>query len=150
MTHKEKALEVFEDKFNCAQAVFSSFAKELGVPEEQALKVAICFGAGMRKGEVCGAVSGALMVLGMMYGDSGEDAASSKAISHQKASEFMDRFKSTNGSCVCKEILGCDISTSEGMDYARENKYFNEICPGMVEAAVDILEDIIRTQPVVE
>lgn len=142
MTHKEKAMEVFWDKFNCSQAVFAAFSEEFGMSEEQALKVSLCFSGGMRKGEVCGAVSGALMVLGMKYSESGKDAAEVKAIAYQKASEFMDKFKNVNGSCICKEILGCDISTPEGMEFAREKNCFNDICPEMVESAVKILEEM--------
>lgn len=142
MTHNEKAMEIFREKFNCSQAVFTAFAEELGMSEEQALKVSICFSGGMRKGEVCGAVSGALMVLGMKYGNAGKDVAEIKAISYQKAAEFMDRFKIENGSCVCRDLLGCDISTLRGMEHAKEKNLFNDICPKMVEAAVKILEEM--------
>ena len=61
MTHIEKANELFGQKFHCSQAVFAAFAEELGITEEQALKIGACFGSGMRKGEVCGACTGALM-----------------------------------------------------------------------------------------
>lgn len=140
MTHIEKAMKIFWDRFNCSQAVFAAFAEELGMSEDMALKVAIGFSGGMRKAEVCGAVSGALMVLGMKYGDAGKDNAESKAISYQKCAEFMDRFRQENGSFVCRDILGVDISTAEGMDNAREKNLFMDICPKMVESAVNILE----------
>ena len=143
MSHEEKALNIFEDKFNCSQAVLGAFAEELGLSEEQAMKVALCFSAGARKGEVCGAVSGAIMVLGLRYGELGDAEAESKALSYQKTGEFMEKFKSENGSYICKEILGCDISTDEGRTYAGENNCFYEICPGMVKSAVNILEKII-------
>jgi len=58
-THKEKALQLFADKFHCSQAVLAAFADECGITEEQALKLGACFGSGMRKGEVCGACTGA-------------------------------------------------------------------------------------------
>lgn len=140
MNHEEKAGKIFDDKFNCAQAVLGAFAKELGMSEEQAMKIALCFGSGARKGEVCGAVSGAIMVLGLRYGQSGADEAESKTLAYQKANEFMERFKSENGSYICREILGCDISTDEGRAIAQEKNYFREICPKMVQSAVKILE----------
>lgn len=65
MPHVEKSLKLFESKFNCAQSVFASFSEELGLDEKQALKIGGCFGSGMRKGKVCGACTGALMVLGL-------------------------------------------------------------------------------------
>lgn len=142
MTHIEKAMEVFKDKVNCSQAVFAAFCEELGLTEEQALKVALCFSGGARKGEVCGAVSGALMVIGMKYSEDGKDTAQIKAKAYQKASEFMDKFKEANGSYICRELLGCDISVPEGMKVAVENNYFSTICPKMVESAVKILEEM--------
>ena len=68
MTHKEKALDYFSRKFHCSQAVLAAFADECGLTEKQALMLGACFGGGMRKGEVCGACTGALMVLGTLYG----------------------------------------------------------------------------------
>lgn len=68
MSKKEKALNYFSQKFNCSQAVLSTFAEELGISEELALKIGTEFGGGARRGELCGAVSGALMVLGLKYG----------------------------------------------------------------------------------
>ncbi len=62
MSHEEKALSYFKDKFQCSQAVLAAYAYELELTEEQTLKVAFCFNSGMRKGEVCGACSGALTV----------------------------------------------------------------------------------------
>ena len=85
----------------------------------------------------CGAVSGAIMVIGLKYGD-GPDY---KTTAYPKAAEFMDRFKEKNGSYICRDILGCDISYEEGRLYARENGLFKDICPRMVESAVDILEE---------
>ena len=70
MNHVDKALDLFKSKFHCSQAVFAAFSEELGLSEEQALKIGSCFGSGMRKGEVCGACTGALMVLGLKYGHS--------------------------------------------------------------------------------
>ena len=68
MTHTEKAVDYFSQKLHCSQSVLAAFADECGITEEQALKLGSCFGSGMRKGEVCGAVTGALMVLGLLYG----------------------------------------------------------------------------------
>ena len=64
MNRIEKSVELFNSGFLCSQAVFAAFSKDLGLSEEQALKIGACFGSGMRKGEVCGACTGALMVLG--------------------------------------------------------------------------------------
>lgn len=139
MTHVEKAVAIFNEKFNCAQAVLGAYAEDFGMSEEEALRVAICFSGGMRNAEVCGAVSGALMVIGLKYGQVDDG----KTVSYGKAVEFMDKFKKENGSYICKEILGYDISTADGMKNASEKNLFNDICPKMVESAVKILEEII-------
>ena len=68
MNHKEKAVNYFSQKLHCSQAVLAAFVDECGITEEEAIKLGSCFGGGMRKGEVCGAVTGALMVLGLLYG----------------------------------------------------------------------------------
>ena len=107
MTHKEKALEYFERKFHCSQAVLAAFAPECGLTEEQALKLGACFGSGMRKGEVCGACTGALMALGLKYGES-------KTKSNEICEKFLDEFEKENGSYICRELLNCDIRTEEG------------------------------------
>ncbi|SDA46020.1 C_GCAxxG_C_C family probable redox protein [Butyrivibrio sp. INlla18] len=89
MTHKEKAMKIFYEKFNCSQAVLGAYTDDYGLTVDQAMKVAACFSGGVRKGEVCGAVSGAIMVIGLKYGD-GPDY---KTTAYPKAAEFMDRFK---------------------------------------------------------
>jgi len=94
------ATEYFENNFNCAQSVFTTFALEEGIPEELALKIATQFGGGCRKGEVCGAVSGALMVLGLKYGHCHLNAPDEKDEAYRYAEEFMDRF-------IAKKRNGC-------------------------------------------
>ncbi len=142
MTHEEKALSYFCDHFHCSQAVLAAYADELGITEEQALKIAYCFNSGMRKGEVCGACSGALMVLGMRYGQSKKGDLESRNRANAKTVEFLEAFKKANGSYICNELLGCDISTPAGTQYAMDNKLFTKLCPKMVASAVEILEEM--------
>ena len=119
MDHVSKAVQYFEKGFMCSQAVFASFAEQFGITEKQALQIGACFGGGMRKAEVCGACTGALMV------------------------EFLDKFKNRKGSYICREILGCDISTDEGRNYARSNGLYSKYCPEMVRTAAEILTEIL-------
>ncbi len=144
MSHIEKSLELFGLKFNCAQSVFASFAEELGLDETEALKIAACFGSGMRKGEVCGACTGALMVIGLKYGQYNTGDIESKQKSDQLCIEFLEKFESNNGSYICNELLGCDLKTQEGKNYAIKNNLFTEICPKMVESATKIVEELIK------
>lgn len=144
MTHIEKANDLFGKKFHCSQAVFAAFSEELGLTEEQALKIGACFGSGMRKGEVCGACTGALMALGLKYGQANENDMDSRLKTNEVTDRFMDEFKKENGSFICKELLGCDLSTEKGIATALEKKLFTEFCPKMVESATKITEDILN------
>lgn len=144
MDHVEEALKLFDEKFHCSQAVFAAFSEEYGVKKEDALKIGGCFGGGMRKGEVCGACTGALMVLGLKYGKSEKDDIESKIQSDIVCDEFLDSFEKENGSYICNDLLGCDISTKEGVQYALDNNLFIDFCPKMVESAVKITENILE------
>ena len=143
MTDKEKALDYFSRHFHCSQSVLAAYAGKCGLTQEQALKLGACFGSGMRKAEVCGACTGALMVLGALYGQCDEKDLESRQLANKVNDEMMERFAEKMGSFLCRDILGCDISTEDGVKYARENKLFGTICPDAVAAAVDILEEII-------
>ena len=136
MNSIEEAVQLFESGYMCSQAVFAAFSQDYGLSKEQALNIGACFGSGMRKGEVCGACTGALMVLGLKYGESKEK-------SNEVCNKFLDEFKKENGSYICRDLLECDISTEEGVKYARDNNLFKELCPKMVESAAKITKDIV-------
>jgi len=144
MAHIEKAEKLFKEKYHCSQAVLGAFAEELGISEEQALKLGGCFGAGMCKGEVCGACTGALMALGLKYGQSEISDIDSRIKANTVTEEFLDCFMNENGSYLCKELLGCDLSTQQGREYAINNNLFIDFCPKMVISAVKIAENIMN------
>lgn len=145
MSHKDEALSLFEKKYYCSQAVLAAFADECGISKEQALKTAGCFGGGMRKGEVCGALTGALMVLSLMFG--GTDPLDREEL-NKLTDKMMEGFAAANGSYICNDLLGFDISKKEGADAAREKGLFKDFCPLMVASAVDILEEIIKQKDI--
>lgn len=140
MNHSNKAEEYFSNNFNCSQAVFTSFATELGLDEKLALKMATQFGGGARKGEMCGAVSGALMVLGLKYGHCHADDMDEKGKAYQIAENFMNQFIEKQGSVVCRELLGYDISKTEDMEKIKELNLFKTICPKMIRYATELVE----------
>lgn len=143
MTHREKALQIMAERANCAQSVLGAFADELGLSEEQAMGVSFCFFSGARKADICGAVSGALMVIGMKYGQKKAGDMETRLNAARIEDEFLKRFADANGSCICRDLLGVDISIPEKAEYARNQGMFKEICPRMVASAVDILEQVI-------
>ena len=141
---RDTAVEYFSQKMHCSQAVLATFHEECGVSEEQAFKLGSCFGSGMRKGEVCGACTGALMVLGLLYGQSHIGDQGERQRSNRINDLMIERFEKANGSYICNDLLGYDVSTPEGAQRAREDGLFVDFCPKMVASAVDILEDIIK------
>ncbi len=144
MNSKDKALKYFSEGLHCSQSVLAAFADECGISEEMAFKLGSCFGSGMRKGNVCGACTGALMVLGLLFGEEHSGVPEERQRSNMINDMMLDRFKQTYGTFICNELLGCDMSTPEGVQYARSKGLFKEFCPKMVAGAVDILEDIIE------
>jgi C_GCAxxG_C_C family probable redox protein len=139
----QQAVERFRNGFNCSQAVLSSYSEQFGLECGKAFKVATGFGGGMRMGGTCGAVSGALMVLGLKYGNTTAEDKEAKAKTYTKVEEYTKRFKARNGSVTCRELLGCDLSTPEGMKEAKDKGLFSSICPRIVQDAVEILEEML-------
>ena len=144
MDHKEKAVKYFNSNFNCSQGVFTTFATEMGMDEKFALKLATNFGGGERKGELCGAVAGALMVLGLRCGHCDSNDIEGKANAYKLSTEFMDRFIEKNGSVVCRQLLGYDLSKPEEKVIIDEQNLFKTVCPIMIECAVEILDEMIE------
>lgn len=142
--HEEKAVEYYSQNFNCSQGVFTTYAVEHGIDEKLALRIATNFGGGARKGEMCGAVSGALMVLGLLYGHSEISDAETKAKAYAISEDYMNRFIDEHGSVVCRELLGYDLSKSDEREKIMEKDLFRTICPKMIRSAVRILDEILE------
>jgi C_GCAxxG_C_C family probable redox protein len=135
--NEEKSEQLFKSGCNCAQAVFAAFADEFSIPEKMALKVSCGLGGGVgRMREVCGAVSGAALVIGMRYG-------SDKDIVYPKVQEFCEKFKSETGSIVCRELLnGVSLTTGAKSEERTEEYYKKRPCVELVKLAARILKDI--------
>lgn len=141
-----KASELFRKGFQCSQAVFAAFAPGYGLSEEQALRIGAGFGGGMCKGEVCGAVTGALMVIGLVHGHDDPEDAEGNARVKRLTREMMDRFSGENGSFVCRDLLGYDLSSDGESRIARNMGLFTEFCPRMVISASEMLADILERE----
>lgn len=143
MTKAEKALELFSNNFNCSQAVPTAFAPDFGLDEKLALMLGTQFGGGARNGEMCGAVSGALMVLGLKYGHYESNNNEQKSRAYAVTTEYTKRFKELNGSIVCRDLLGYDLTKSDDMACIKEKNLFGDVCPKMIRSAVKVLEGIL-------
>ena len=145
MNTKELAVTRFQDGFSCSQAVFSPYAEAMGLDKDTALKIAGTFGGGMgRTGQTCGAVTGALMALGLKYGATDAVDKETKEQAYVRVQEFARRFAIRNGNDLsCKALLGCDISTSDGQKMASELGLYQSVCPKLVKDAAEIVEEIL-------
>jgi C_GCAxxG_C_C family probable redox protein len=146
MDKVKKAKEYMaERKSNCAQSVFRVFAEDLGLDENQALMISQGFGGGMgHTGQVCGAVTGAYMALGLGNPASKENPRQSVEKTYALVSEFERMFKNLHGSVNCSELLGYDLTKPEKMAEAREKGVFTTMCPGFVADAVKLAEDLLK------
>lgn len=140
----EQAVEQFEKGFNCSQAILSSFSEQLGLDYETALKITTGFGGGMHINGTCGAVTGAFMALGLKGGNTLAEDKLSKENVYIKVIKFSNRFSDQHGSIQCHELLGCDITTREGLEIARKKGVFSVICPKLVKYAAEILEEMLE------
>ena len=141
MSRIDIAVTRFEEGCSCAQAIYSTYAEDLGMDRQTAMKVSAGFGGGMgRMAGTCGAVTGAFLVLGLKHGGE-ETKAREKA--YQMVREFASRFEARHGSLLCKELMGCDISTPEGRQIVKDRGLRSGICTPLVRAAAEILETIL-------
>ena len=121
---------------NCAQCVLGEYARTLGYDRSETDRIAACFGGGMGLGQTCGAVTGALMVIGMVWEDK-ETAAG-------RAADFCAQFTHRHGSCMCRDLLGCDLSKPEQAEQAKAAGQLLQVCPMLVESALCILDEFFE------
>jgi C_GCAxxG_C_C family probable redox protein len=144
-TRSDIAVEKFRAGYNCAQAVLYSFCDDLDFDKGTALRLACGLGAGMgRKQEVCGAITGGIITLGLKHGRvEGQDRICTEE-TYRKVRELMSQFESKHGSCICRTLLkGCNLDTPDGQRYFKENDLLNQTCKVCVKTAVEILEEIL-------
>ena len=148
MDHMEYAGKLFLEGYNCAQSVMVAFCDQTGLTPEFAARVASPYGGGMgRMREVCGAVSGMLMVAGLLYGYSDPKDTAGKRELYKLEQELAGKFKEQTGSIVCRELLKNPPSDPNPSERTAEY-YKVRPCCRMVMLASSILDDYIREHPV--
>lgn len=148
MDHGIRAAELFLNGYNCAQAITVAFCDVTGLDEDFSARMASSFGGGMgRMREVCGAVSGMLMVVGLVYGyDSCDDDAAKKA-HYTLVQELAGQFREQVGSIVCREILKNPPSDPDPSPRTAEY-YAKRPCARMVVTAAEILDRYLEEHPI--
>jgi C_GCAxxG_C_C family probable redox protein len=144
-TKANSAVKCFVGGFNCSQAMVSTFGPQFGLDPELALRTSSPFGAGMgRMGATCGAVTGAFMVLGLRFGRTRIEDKDAQENVYKLVTEFVDSFKKRNGSISCRDLIGYDLATPEGLKLAREEGIFRTRCPKFVKDSGEILEKLLQ------
>jgi len=139
----DEAGKAFMSGFNCAQSVFMPFAAEGGLDLAAAARIASSFGGGMaRMQETCGAVTGGFMAIGLRRGFSKADDQAARDLVFAQSRELADRFKDKFGSLKCRDLLGCDLNTDEGMRLHKERNDREEICLKCVKFAASLVEGL--------
>jgi C_GCAxxG_C_C family probable redox protein len=143
---EDKALEYFRNSFNCSQSVFTVFATDYGLSENDCLKISCAFGAGMGRQQLtCGVVTGALMSLGLKYGKALGDSEDKKRETYLKTREFFTEFIRINGSSSCRELLkGLDINDADDYQKIVDQNLFETHCEKYVTDAVKIVGEMVE------
>lgn len=138
--------ELFAGGYSCAQSVLMARAEDHGMQFDEAFRIAGGFGGGMAFGEVCGAVSGAIMLIGLKYASATADPGKqhAKNLTYELCRRFMEQFRSRAGAICCRDLIGFDLSKIEKYQSVMNlNRNLFENCPGFVQMAAEILEDIL-------
>ena len=143
--YADKAVQLFKEGYNCSQAVFAAFAEKYGIDQELALRLSASFGGGMgRMREVCGAVSGMLMAIGMETGSVTGSDREGKAANYAEVQALAGLFREKNGSIICRELLGLEQKEAQGshVPEKRTDTYYKKRpCVELVRDAAEILEE---------
>ena len=131
--------------YSCSQSVFSALAERWNISPDVSLRIAAGFGGGLaQSARTCGCVTGAIMAIGLAQpGISPEVNRSEKEKTYEVCRRFMRAFEERNGSTLCSELLGCNISTPEGLAEARREGLFQSRCTKLVRDAVEIVRGML-------
>lgn len=146
-THAQKARQLFESGYNCAQSVFAAFSDVTGMDHSIALRLSSSFGGGVgRLRELCGAVSGMAMVLGLLYGYEENDDDTAKAIHYARVQQLAQKFEQENGALTCRALLGLPSGADSSTPSKRTAAYYAERpCAHFVESAAAILDEYLHS-----
>ncbi|MCE5185313.1 MAG: C-GCAxxG-C-C family protein [Planctomycetaceae bacterium] len=143
MTLPDQAVQTFNSGYNCSQSILSTYGARFGLDRACALKIAAGFGGGIgAQGDICGALSGAIMVLGLRFAVAQVDKIA-KAEMYAKTRLLIEQFKRRAAAVNCRDLLGFDLSTPEGQQKANLPGSF-DVCPGLVRIAADLLEEMLK------
>ena len=143
MSKVDSVIETFKSGFNCCQSIISVYGPDLGLDKDLALLISSGFGGGLgRSGEVCGAVTGAIMVLGLKSGYTTFSDEAKEEI-YGIVRDYIARYKRKNNSILCRDLLGVDMGTPEGRKLVHEKGLTATLCPKFIRDSAEILEEML-------
>ena len=130
----QRAVELFSRNYNCAQSVYAACATGKGLSEAQRLALAAPFGGGVaRQGEICGALTGALLALGEAEGKAmAADPVAGRNALYERARQMTEAFRETHGAILCRELTGCALDTEAGRSSFNERGLHEKLCTKLV------------------
>jgi len=140
--HLAEANELFRSGFNCSQAIVAVFSEEHGFPAETAIKIAYPFGRGMGGcGHTCGALTGAMMVIGMKYGTADRYEPDKMKLAREKTRRLIEFFENEHGTTLCNDLTGLDQRKLNGPELMAMLPHFHSRCQKFLETVVTFLEE---------
>ena len=135
----QRAVELFSQDYNCAQSVYAASATGNGLTEAQRLALAAPFGGGVaRQGELCGALTGALLALGEACGGAmAADPVAGRDALYQQVQQLTSAFRTAHGAILCRELTGCALDTEEGRRSFQERELHQNFCSKLVAFAAE-------------
>lgn len=143
MITEDEVDRLFKEGFDCSQIVLAAVADRIGITREQAYGVASCFGIGMAQGETCGAATGAMMAIGIRYGNVKSGDLKTKSDVFAKRDEFIRRFAEMNGRVKCPDLLGRRVDTFDELILLGATTDVFRNCRRYCVNAVKILEEML-------
>lgn len=141
---QETAIASFRAEYNCAQSTLMAFAQEVGMDLETARRISTGFGAGMGQlQQTCGTVTAAYMIFGLFNSQFVRDNAERKAVTYEMIREYSEKFEQIHGSTQCKSLLKVDLNTEEGLEQARTDNLFRNICENCIQTSIRLIEEQI-------
>ena len=145
MSRVKKALFQFGTGCNCCQAITTTFGPDLNLDDQKALKIGAAFGGGMsRLGNTCGAVSGALMIIGLAFRNDDPEDMENKELVYKIGQNFLTQFMKIHGTVMCRALVGINLNDEKEMLEAREAGIFEKKCPNFVKTSAELLENILE------
>jgi C_GCAxxG_C_C family probable redox protein len=140
------ASQRFTEGYRCSEAILTSYCGKVGLNKNLAMKIGCAFGGGLgSNGDVCGAITGSIIILGLKHGRTNKDDADTRVKTDIQVQTFLKKFRSKHKHTRCNDLIGFDRSTPKGHDIAAAAGVFKKICPKLVKDAAEILEELLKT-----